>query len=75
MLITRGDVYRRMTVDFRSHDNCRCSAESKFFSIKSEDMREYERSLRHATGRHDEQKVYDRARARELLQMEAEGSL
>ena len=75
MLITRGDVYRRMTVDFRSHDNCRCSAESKFFSIKSKDMREYERSLRHATGRHDEQKVYDRARARELLQMEAEGSL
>lgn len=75
MLITRGDVYTRMSVDFRSHDNCMCSAESVFHSIKSDQMREYEKSLRHSTGRHDEKKVYERARARELLELEAEGLL
>ena len=75
MLITRGDVYRQSTVDFRSHDNCRCSAESVFGKISSAEMRAYERSARHTTGRHDEARQLDRARAKELLQMEAEGSL
>ena len=74
MLITRGDVYMRMSVDFRSHDNCMCSAESVFHSIKSDQMREFERSLRHSTGRHDEQKVYERARARELLELGGRGA-
>ena len=75
MLITRGDVYRQSTVDFRSHDNCRCSAESVFGKISSAEMRAYERSARNTTGRHDEARQLDRARAKELLQMEAEGSL
>lgn len=75
MLITRGDVYRQSTVDFRSHDNCRCSAESVFGKISSDEMRAYERSARHTSKRHDEARQLDRARAKEILQMEAEGSL
>ena len=75
MLITRGEVYRQSTVDFRSHDNCLCSAESVFGKISNAEMREYERSARRTTKRHDEARQLDRARAKELLQMEAEGSL
>src|SRR5699024_11997324 len=75
MLITRGEVYRQSTVDFRSHDNCLRSAESVSGKISNDEMREYERSARRTTNRHDEARQLDRARAKELLQMEAEGLL
>lgn len=62
MLISRRNVYTEESVKFRSHDNCRCSAESAFHSVDSAEMRAFERSAR-KSGWKDWQHEEERARA------------
>lgn len=63
MLISRRNVYTEESVKFRSHDNCRCSAESAFHSVNNAEMRAFERSAR-KSGWEDWQHEEERARAR-----------
>lgn len=70
MLIGRGDVYDSITVQFKSHDNCRCAAESVFDGdiIKAAEFADYGGS-----GRKRARTDRDRQNTREWLRA-AEGS-
>ena len=68
MLIGRGDVYDSISVQFKSHDNCRCAAETSFDSIESKSFADYGGSARKRKQTDD-----DRKRVREWLES-AEGS-
>lgn len=69
MLIGRGEVYDSISVQFKSHDNCRCGAESVFDNdfIRSDEFAEYGGSARKR-----KQTDADRARVREWLAFDKE---
>lgn len=66
MLIGRSTVYKEATVKFRSHDNCRCGAESEFHSVGSAEMKAFESSARKSAWS-DERRKEELARVREWL--------
>lgn len=59
MLIGRGAVYREASVDFASHDHCKCTA-APAFAGKPKPVRPYKPSLRETT-------EADRARVRTFI--------
>lgn len=67
MLIGRGDVYKDSTVKFRSHDNCRCSAESAFHSLDSAEMNAYVQSAR-KSGWTEGQRRRERERVNQFIE-------
>ncbi len=69
MLIHRGDVYDSISVQFKSHDHCRCAAETEFESIEALEFSELGGSARKRV-----QTDADRARVREWLRWERDAN-